>query len=152
MRVASLKVLILLGALFAQDARASDESVFGFWLIKNQRAVVEIVPCGEKACGYIVWLKEPLDRAGQPKTDAKNPDQDLRARTLCGIQLISDFKKTEAGAWSGGSLYSPRDGQAYSASMKLGGADTLKLRGYLLLPLLGQTQVWTREADNRGGC
>ena len=36
--------------------------------------------------------------------------------------------------------------------MELRDNGTLKLRGYLLLPLFGKSQTWTRMADDRGGC
>ena len=156
MKIISLTIMALLAALHAGGARASDNAEFGaefgFWLVENQRAIIEIVPCGDRACGNIVWLLEPLDDTGQPKIDHNNIDEELRRRPLCGIALIGKFRNTGSGIWSGGSIYSPRDGQTYSAAMELGDDNTLKLRGYLLLPLFGQTQVWTRVADDRGGC
>lgn len=152
MKITGLTVLTLLVALHAGGSRASGDPVFGFWLIENQRAVIEIVPCGEEACGKTVWLQEPLNRDGQPKTDSNNTDEKLRGRMLCGIELIGNFQRVKPGAWSGGYIYSPRNGQTYSASMELNDNDKLELRGYLLLPLLGQTQIWTREAGDRGGC
>jgi uncharacterized protein (DUF2147 family) len=155
MKYIGLAVLTLLAALYtgyAGGARASGDPVFGFWLSENQRAVIEIVPCGKLACGNTVWLQEPLNGDGQPKTDNNNTDEELRGRKLCGIELISNFQSVKPGAWSGGTVYSPRDGKTYAASMELRGDDTLELRGYLLLPLFSQTQVWTREAGDRGGC
>lgn len=152
MKTTGLTSLVLLAALHAGSVGASGDPVFGFWLVENQRAIVEIVPCGAQACGNIVWLQVPLDDEGRPKIDRNNPDEKLRGQKLCGIELIRKFRDAGSGAWSGGSIYSPRDGQTYSASMKLRGDDALELRGYLLLPLFGKTQVWTREAGDRGGC
>lgn len=152
MKIAVLMVLALLAPLHTGGARASNDPVFGYWLSENERAIIEIMPCGEKACGNTVWLQEPLNGEGQPKTDSNNTNEKLRGRPLCGIRLISNFQSVNPGAWSGGSIYSPRDGRTYSASMELRGNDTLELRGYLALPLFGKTQVWTREDGNRGGC
>ena len=152
MKIIGLTSVALLAALNAGGARASSDPVFGFWLIENQRSIIEIVPCGDSACGKIVWLKEPLGDDGQPKTDSLNSDDDLRGRALCGMEMINKFHSDDSGAWSGGSIYSPREGKTYSASMKLRDDSTLKLRGYVLLPLFGKTQVWTREAGDRGGC
>jgi uncharacterized protein (DUF2147 family) len=152
MKITGLTCLALLAALHAGGARASSDPVFGFWLVENQRSIIEIVPCGERACGNIVWLKKPLDDDGQPKTDHRNSDDDLRGRPLCGIEMINKFRSADSGSWWDGSIYSPRDGQTYSASMELREDGTLKLRGYVLLPLFGKSQVWTREAGDRGGC
>jgi len=152
MKTAGLTSLALLAAFHPGNAGASGDPVFGFWMVENQRAIVEIMPCGAQACGSIVWLKEPLDDDGQPKIDDRNADEKLRGQSLCGIELIRKFRNSGSGTWSSGSIYSPRDGGTYSASMKLRGDDALELRGYLLLPLFGETQIWTRETDDRGGC
>ena len=152
MKFIGLTIVVVLGTLSAGVARESADPVFGFWLTANQRAIIEIAACGEQACGNIVWMEEPLDHDGQPKTDRNNPDEALRDQPLCAIQLIGKFRNAGTGAWSGGSIYNPRDGQTYSASMELRDEATLELRGFLLLPLFGQTQAWTREAGNRGGC
>ncbi|MFQ5565207.1 MAG: DUF2147 domain-containing protein [Paracoccaceae bacterium] len=152
MKIIGLICVALLAILHAGGVRAADDSVFGFWLIESQRSIIEIVPCGDRACGKIVWLKEPLDEAGQPRIDKLNGDARLAGRPLCGMEMISGFSSDGPGAWKGGSIYSPREGKTYSASMKLGDDGTLKLRGYVLLPLFGKSQVWTRVADDRGGC
>ena len=152
MKITGLTCLALLAALHAGGVNASSDPVFGFWLVENQRSIIEIAPCGESACGTIVWLKEPLDDDGQPKADHLNSGDDLRNRPLCGIEMISGFRSVDPGTWSDGSIYSPRDGKTYSASMEVRDDGTLKLRGYVLFPLFGKTQVWTREAGDRDGC
>jgi uncharacterized protein (DUF2147 family) len=76
----------------------------------------------------------------------------LRGQPLCGLELIGGFRNASPGIWSGGSIYNPKEGQTYFASMKLRDDGTLKLRGYVLLPLFGKSQIWTREASDRGGC
>jgi len=152
MKKIGLTIFALLAALHTGGARASAGTVFGFWLVENQGAIVEIVHCGGRACGNIVWMREPLDDNDQPKIDRNNTDEELRRRPLCGIALIRKFRDAGSGVWTGGSIYSPRDGQTYSASMELRDNGTLKLRGFLLLPIFGQSQVWTRAADDRGGC
>ncbi len=152
MKFIGLTSLVVLAALHAGGVRASSDPVFGFWLIENQRSIIEIVPCGDRACGKIVWLKEPLGDDGQPRIDNLNSDDQLRGRAICGMELIGGFRSADPGKWSGGSIYSPREGKTYSASMKLRDDGTLKLRGYVLLPLFGKSQVWTRETGDRGGC
>jgi uncharacterized protein (DUF2147 family) len=152
MKIIGLFSLALLAALYAEEPRASSDPVFGFWLIENQRSVIEIAPCGDRVCGTIVWMKEPLDDGGDPKSDHQNTDNKLHGRPLCGMELISGLRKSSPGAWLDGSIYSPKDGQTYSASLKLRDDGTLELHGYLLLPLFGKSQIWTREAGDRGGC
>ena len=152
MKIIGLSSLVLLATLHSGELRASTDSVFGLWLVENQRSIVEIVPCGDRACGNIVWMKEPLDDGGQPKSDHRNSDVKLRGRPFCGMELIGGFRRAGPGAWSEGSIYNPKDGRTYSSSMKLRDDGALILRGFLLLPLFGESRVWTREADDRGGC
>ncbi len=109
MKATGLSILAALAVLYSGSAGAGGDAVFGFWLIESQHAIIEIAPCGEKACGNIVWLSEPLDDDGHPKPD-HNDDDELRGRPLCGIGLISGFRNTVSGVWSGGSIYNPREG------------------------------------------
>lgn len=133
-------------------AAATDDPAFGLWLTENKRAIIEIGHCGEMACGKIVWMQEPLTADGQPKTDTKNEDPALRSRPVCGLPLIGDFERSAPGAWDDGFIYSPQDGDTYTANLAAQPDGTLKLRGYIGLPILGKSQIWTRESDNRGGC
>lgn len=149
-----LRAAVIAGVLAAtcQPAIAADDPAFGLWLTENKRAIIEIGPCGEKACGKIVWMAEPLTADGQPKVDAKNEDPALQSRPICGLPLIGDFERSGPGAWDDGFIYSPQEGETYTAYLEAQPDGTLKLRGYIGLPILGKSQIWTREADNRGGC
>ena len=48
----------------------------------------------------------------------------------------------EDGTWSA-RIVDPRDGSVYRARMRLDAEHRLHLRGYIGIPLLGRTQVWT---------
>jgi uncharacterized protein (DUF2147 family) len=146
MRMAGLAAAALLTA----GAAAADPAM-GFWRVEGGDAVVEIAPCGDSACGRIVWMAEPNAANGEPLRDANNPDAGLRGRAICGMEMVSGFARDGEGRWSGGEIYSPRNGKTYSANMTVEGG-RLRLRGYVGVPLFGETQVWTREAAAPGGC
>jgi uncharacterized protein (DUF2147 family) len=141
---------LAIAALTALPAHAAD--VFGTWLTENKKAIVEIKPCAASACGNIVWMAEPNGPGGQPKTDANNPDPSLSGRTICGMPMVGNFTKDAEGEWSNGFIYDPEGGDTYKSKMRLTEEGNLYVRGYVGIPLLGKSQVWTREADNRGGC
>lgn len=106
---------------------------------------MEIVSCGEKLCGSIVWLKEPMNEEGNPKHDANNPDADLQTRPIIGLPLLANFMAgDETNVWNDGTIYNPEDGEIYSCTITLVDGRTLKVRGYVGLPLFGKTQIWTR--------
>ncbi len=142
-----------LGAFaLAGQAVAADDPVFGYWLIESKRAIVQIAPCGEKACGEIVWLLEPNDESGQPKTDVKNEDESQRSRSVCGLEMLGDFAKEDEGSWEDGTIYNGEDGKTYNAFMEMQDGGDLKVRGYVGISLIGKSQIWTRETTDRGGC
>jgi len=96
-----------------------------------------------------VWLSEP-NRDGKPAIDRNNPDEALRTRPLCGLEMLGDFRQTEPNRWGDGWIYNPENGKRYHATMTLDG-NLLKLRGYVGIPLFGETQTWTR-ADPKLKC
>lgn len=124
---------------------AQADPVHGFWLTENQRAIVEIRPCGATVCGRLAWMAEPNDADGKPKTDVAD-------NTLCGLELIGSFMQSRPGSWSDGYIYNPRDGGRYSAWLEVKDRDRLEVHGYVGLSLFGKSQIWTRLADSRGGC
>lgn len=144
--------LVLAGLTAAGAARAADDPAFGLWLSENGRAIIEIAPCADKACGKIVWMKEPLNAEGKPKIDKNNSDSALASRPICGLPLVGDFVKGAPGEWNDGYIYDPESGDTYTAFMIAQPDGTLKVRGYVGISIIGKSQIWTRQPDNRGGC
>ncbi len=149
MRLAPLCLATLTSIASALPASAD---VFGYWMTESKNAIVEITPCGDSACGKVAWMAAPLDAQGQPKVDANNPDAALKSRPICGLAMIGDFVKGADGEWTSGFIYDPEGGDLYKSKMRLTDDGTLYVRGYVGIPLLGKSQIWTRENDNRGGC
>jgi uncharacterized protein (DUF2147 family) len=73
---------------------------------------------------------------------------DQKDAPMLGLTLVKGMKRN-GNKYDGGTILDPRDGTVYHALMELS-ADGLELsvRGYLGIPLLGQTQVWTRLPDD----
>ena len=147
-----LLLLAFSAGLAALPARAQQAGVTGLWLVSDKDAIIEIAPCGALMCGRIVWLKEPLKPDGTVKRDEHNSDPALRNRPICGLPLMWQFKQAGPAKWEEGRIYDPTDGSVYHAEMQLDGPDTLRLRGYVLMPLLGQSRVWTRVPANSPRC
>jgi uncharacterized protein (DUF2147 family) len=135
----------LVVALSFQAAAQSD--VLGRWVPPQQDSVVEIYTCGEEVCGRVIELNEPLDEDGNPKVDRNNRDDSLRGRPILGMELLRGFTQKKPGTYRGGNIYNPRDGKLYKAVLTLMDDGTLKVRGYVGLPALGQTQFWIRSTD-----
>ena len=134
---------LVLGLFFAASASAQG-TPFGIWVTEGGLSRIEVFDCAGQVCGEFVWLEEPNEEDGTPKVDGQNPDEALRGRPLMSLQLIEGFTVRGPTAWAGGTIYDPKSGNTYSSTMELQDENTLVVRGYVLLPIFGRSQTWTR--------
>lgn len=134
---------LLLALLAASPVRAQSPTPAGVWLHANQRIKIEIVPCGDRLCGKLVWFRWPNDAQGLPLVDLKNPDPALRTRPLLGLTVLYGLRRTSERTWEDGKVYNPDDGENYRAKMSINNDGSLRIRAYVLLPIFGKTQIWT---------
>ncbi len=131
----------------AQDFKSDD--ILGVWMNEDKDANVEIYKEGDKYYGKIVWLLNPIDEeTNKPKLDDENADESLRDRPVMGLLLLKDFVFDGDDEWEDGEIYDPKNGKTYSCYMEFEDEDdmnTLKIRGYIGISLLGRTTYWTRQ-------
>ena len=116
----------------------------GIWIDHTGRGAVEIRPCQNNLCAYIVWLRDPNDKQGQPLRDGRNGDKALRNRTICGLQIMGDLKLQRDGAWDEGWIYDPEKGESFSVELRMRGPEDLQVKGYKGLKFLSETFGWKR--------
>jgi uncharacterized protein (DUF2147 family) len=136
-------------ALLAPSTKAEEpeeDPVVGEWGTQGMSAKVKVAPCAAGGiCGTILWLWEPVDHLGRPKTDGENPDVGLRDRSLIGVQILSGFRRRASGEFDGGTVYNPEDGRTYDATLRLQGTDSLIIEGCFLF--ICRRQVWRRASS-----
>ena len=148
MKISLWCTLLLLMATTAFGADSG--GILGIWKTEMDEAKVEIFPCGEKICGKIIWLRNPLytdsrdGEVGTPLLDHNNPDPALRKRPVLGLQILAGFTAAAGNNWVNGTCYDPKSGNTYRGKIHLAAPDRLELRGYIGIPLFGRTSVWTR--------
>ncbi|MES2056561.1 MAG: DUF2147 domain-containing protein [Pseudomonadota bacterium] len=121
--------------LFPVAARAA-EPVLGRWVTQNQKAVVQIEPCGAAMCGRIVKL---LPKSDVGKTmDERNSDAKLRTRPLVGLPIFLNMKEDDH-EWRG-RLYDPQYGNTYSSVISRNADGTLRVKGCFFI--ICKTQTW----------
>ena len=130
-------------SLFAVDKG----DILGAWYNAEKTAVVKIYEETDQSfSGQIIWLKQPLDKHGKPKTDPLNPDKSLQNRSRLGMKIMYGFIYKGDGLFEAGEIYDPKSGKTYGGTMTLTDKNRLDLRGHLLwLPLIGRTSEWTRK-------
>lgn len=143
MRRYNLPLLAALLVLVA-SAIAATPAPQGVWLTEDEDGAVDIYDCAGLLCGRIAWQKSPLRADGSPDIDDRNPTPSLRQRPICGLQIIGELTPSGPGTWDGGWIYDPDSGKTYHVKLTMESGDTLRLRGYIGVPLLGETQLWRR--------
>ncbi len=145
-----LKLILLVIAAFlfilpASFAQQNADDILGLWLNQDEDAHIEITKRDGKYFGKIIWLKFPIDdETGEPKVDKHNPDESLRSRPSLGLEILTDFVFDGKESWEDGKIYNPKKGKTYSCYMRFIKEDTLKIRGFIGVSLIGKTNIWTR--------
>lgn len=135
-----LFVLALSPKSQAQEA----DALVGVWEPGHGKAKIKISKIGDKYYGKIVWLKEPKDEKGNPKVDKNNPDESLKKTPTLGLRILKDFVYKGDNTWEAGTIYDPENGSTYNCTIKLKDANTIDVRGYIGVAMIGRTDTWRR--------
>lgn len=139
--ILSFATILCLAAVATHAADSRNPS--GLWA--NDKSMLRISVHGETLRAEVVALKNPTYTAdeeaswpvGSERRDDNNPDANLRARPVLGIDLLKGFVWDD-GKWRG-ELYDPESGNWYSAHITVSRKGVLRMRGYIGTPLLGRT-------------
>ncbi len=122
--------MCLIAEQAAADARRPP---IGNWLTQDGDGVVQIYNCPDGLCGRIVGMSEVF------RPDGRRP-VDRAGRLQCGLTILRQTGQSDTDVWDG-KITNPDDGSTWNCEFWVE-ADGLHLRGYVLVSLLGQTQVW----------
>jgi len=143
--------------LGASAAIAAPPIETGIWINHTGKGAVEIRPCGPSGaaarslCGFIVWLKEPNNKYGQPLTDRYNPDASKQRRTICGLPVLGSLQRVSDG-WDNGWVYDPEQGSQFDAAIQLSSRDRLTLTGYKGVKFFSKSFQWRRAPADLPRC
>jgi hypothetical protein len=124
------QLLILLLSLFTIKANAqiNANSILGFWVDSVSQNRFQIEKSAKLYTIKIVALSSPLNDKGLPKTDAKNPELNLRNRPILGMEIANEIVfDIKSSNWIGKEIYSPEKGMTASCVFSLKDANHLKL-------------------------
>jgi len=124
-------------------AQTRADDVVGVWLTSGgEPAKVQIYKFGEKYFGKIVWLQNTIE--GKQMVDINNPDEHKRNQPIVGLIIMRSFQ-FDYDEWDDGTIYDPENGKTYSCRLTFKDANTLRVRGYIGIPLFGRTEIWSRS-------
>ena len=137
--------ILLSPLLLAAKPGGNSSPILGQWITDKKNLIVEVYLQGSEYKGRIVWA---ADRTADPakRLDEKNPVPALRCRKIVGLDVLRGLTyNPAAGCWENGHIYDATTGKTYSASVRLEGHETLLVRGYRGIELLGKTLRFTRH-------
>lgn len=137
-RVTILSILLI---AISHIAKAQDQ-IEKIWYNQEKTSKIQVYKARDgKFYGKIIWLKEPL-KNGKPKVDDNNPDEKKRNMPIIGLVILKGLEKDGEKGYEDGSIYDPKNGKTYSCKITYKG-NTLDLRGYIGISLIGRTSTWT---------
>ena len=136
-------LMLLVSVIGTQVVKAQSDKIEGVWLNEEKDAKIQIYKARDgKFYGKIVWLRDPMEN-GKPKTDKKNPKDQLKAQPLVELVILKGFS-VDGNTYEDGTIYDPNNGKTYDCKMTYKGK-TLSIRGFIGISLFGRTTVWEKS-------
>ena len=136
--------LVMLSMLLCASTLVMAQDITGKWRTfdgktKQPQSIVQISKSGGGYTGKIVALEKGVSATCE--TCAKQ----FKGKPLVGTVILTGLKDAKTNEYEGGNITNPKNGKTYKASAQLlNNGNTLNVRGYIGVSVLGETQTWQR--------
>jgi uncharacterized protein (DUF2147 family) len=151
MRPRAILAMAIVAALgFAAPVEAGEPTAAGLWEQAGGK--------GHGGGWFFIFEKDGVYEGALVKMFVKpgedpNPictacSGDQKDQPTLGLIMIRNMQR-DGRDYRGGTILDPRDGKVYDAVMEVSeDGRKLKLRGYVAIPLFGETELWRRLPDD----
>lgn len=136
---------------FAQYGLANDSTAIGYWQtvddVTNQpRSIVKLCQLKNNLLyGRIIQVNYTTEEKPTDACDLCVTTDPRYHQPILGSIFLTDMQKygNNSTLWINGKVLDPHNGRVYNAKITVApDGQTLKMRGYIGIPLLGRTQIW----------
>ena len=145
-----LKILFLfLVAVHSLNSYAQKrpDAILGKWMSDENNLEVEVYKDGSQFKARVIWFDDSDDKTKpwDTRTDEKNPKAALRSRKIIGMEVLSRLTyNKEDDQWEDGIIYDSKSGKEWSSKAWINKNNQLKVRGYWLVSLFGETMTFKK--------